>query len=46
MKHVLGRNPMFSGTRKDYYFHYSAADSAQYFVSMRFAAIETDVCRD
>ena len=46
MKHVLGRNPMFSGTRKDYYFQYSAADLAQYFVSMRFAAIETDVCRD
>ena len=46
MEHVFGRNPMFSGTRKDYYFHYSAADLAHCFVSMHFAAIETDVCRD
>lgn len=46
MKHVFGRNPMFSGTRKDYYFHYSAADSAQYIVSMHCVAIEIDVCRD
>ena len=46
MKHVFGRNPMFSGTRKDYYFHYSAGDLAHCFVSMHSAAIETDVCSD
>jgi hypothetical protein len=46
MKNVFGRNPMFLGTRKDYYFHYSAAESTHCFVSMRSAAIETDVCRN
>ena len=45
MKHVFGRNPMFSGTRKDYYFHYSAADLAHDFVSELFSAIQADVCR-
>ena len=37
---------MFLGTRKDYYFHYSAGDLAHCFVSMHSAAIETDVCSD
>ncbi len=46
MKHVFGRNPMFLGTSKDYYFHYSAADLAHSSVSMRSAAIENDVCRN
>jgi hypothetical protein len=46
MKHVFGRNPMFLGTRKDYYFHYSAGDLAHCFASMHSAAIETDVCSD
>jgi len=46
MKHVFGRNPMFSGTRKDYYFHYSAADLAHCFVSMQCTTIEIDVCKD
>jgi len=46
MKHVFWRNPMFLGTRKDYYFHYSAAESTHCLVLMRCTAIETDVCRD
>ena len=45
VKHVFGRNPMFSGTRKDYCFHYSAGDLAHDFVSEMSSAMQADVCR-
>ena len=36
---------MFSGTRQDYYFHYSARDLARDFVSDLSSAMQADVCR-
>ena len=44
MEHVYWRNPMFAGTSKDYYFHYSNLSCSEISILMRLA-IQADVCR-
>jgi len=43
MEHVVGRNPMFSGTRKDYYFHYSDLSCSE-ISKLSCSAMQADVC--
>ena len=45
MEHVFGRNPMFSGTRKDYYFHYSDLSCSE-ISKLSCSAMQADVCGD